>query len=447
MIAVIDSGVPKSLHSSLPLHKALYVDEDNRVLEDNSEDISLHGYYVCEIIHKGAPSAEILSIRIFDRNLKTSLSKLVTALGYCSLHKVPLINLSLGSHELTDKSKLEVVISDLVDQGSVLVSAQSNSRGLSLPAMHPYVYSVRCSLDKKNGTGNVPWSRESFWPPLENETGYLNLMAKATSFACPREAARLYSLLISKDKGINSCTENKCDFSLAELPTFIRDPLIWSSEKCDDKELIESLKLDVEYDKNSINSCKKKSIIYVPSKDRLTDLNNIFFLDKLKTVENVFYLGSWHPIFELLSSISIKNIYFLPTEKNYPFEIKENKLSALRILCKGEPKYVFSMMAKLNENFIKKGFSCLTMSDNPLATLFGHIYFPFPEKSYRRKQLEYAFEPEIELIFSSQEVQRDAEIIIQCKKRKFMYILVINSTHTFCANLDELVQCIEQLWD
>lgn len=147
-VAVIDSGIienafcfPHEIHQ-IEIMK-------HRWVKHNAKDsIRSHGTVVSAILSKYAPSVEIYSVRIFyGESLSTDCKTLVRALSWCYRHKIPLINLSLGTTEERDFAKVERIVSKMTAQGQIIVSAYHMNGSVTMPASHPDVIGVRTSSE------------------------------------------------------------------------------------------------------------------------------------------------------------------------------------------------------------------------------------------------------------------------------------------------------------
>ena len=68
-----------------------------------------------------------ISINIFgQRELETKCDRLVAALEWCRIKKVPLIHMSVGTRQLSDYDKVRTVIARMLQQGQIIVAAGSN---------------------------------------------------------------------------------------------------------------------------------------------------------------------------------------------------------------------------------------------------------------------------------------------------------------------------------
>ncbi len=125
-VAVIDTGVDPAN----PFFPAGVIRSDSRdmtVAEERAlTDDNGHGTHVCGIIADMTPDeVQILALRVYDDNDKTSWSCILTAFQYCLEHDVDVINLSLGEYN-TSTAPLDAVLQQAVAQDVVVVCAAGN---------------------------------------------------------------------------------------------------------------------------------------------------------------------------------------------------------------------------------------------------------------------------------------------------------------------------------
>jgi hypothetical protein len=121
-VAIIDSGVNVP-HPHLPgvvggVGIDLKGDES-----DDYVDVLGHGTAVAAAIHEKAPSAELLAVKVFQRELATTPRALVRAIDWAAARGARLVNLSLGTPLELRAAELEPVIGRAVSAGSIIVSA------------------------------------------------------------------------------------------------------------------------------------------------------------------------------------------------------------------------------------------------------------------------------------------------------------------------------------
>lgn len=156
-VAVIDSGI---IDNAFDYPSEIYhieLKKLSRVFKKREEDtLRSHGSVVSAILTKYAPNVVIYSVRIFcGDSLSTDCRTLVRALSWCYRHRIPLINLSLGTTEKHDFSRVERIISKMAAQGQIIVSAYHMNGSDTMPASHPDVIGVRTSSEL---------SENSFYP-------------------------------------------------------------------------------------------------------------------------------------------------------------------------------------------------------------------------------------------------------------------------------------------
>ncbi|XCP86756.1 hypothetical protein ABXS75_08185 [Roseburia hominis] len=87
------------------------------------------------IILKYAPEAQFCSLRIFeDTTLKANCIQLVSALEWCLVNNIPIVNMSLGSHKMCDYSKIQRIIAKMIARRQIIVAAHNIRAFYSVPA-------------------------------------------------------------------------------------------------------------------------------------------------------------------------------------------------------------------------------------------------------------------------------------------------------------------------
>ena len=144
-IAIIDSGIDAS-HSDVGdiaggVHIQIGKDGVVVFLDDHA-DCAGHGTACAGIIRKKAPDAALYSVRIFDASLMADGRALIAAIQWCIDNEMDVVNLSLGTTDVTFKKSLQKVCCQAVDAGVILVAAESNDGSESYPAVFPEVIGV-----------------------------------------------------------------------------------------------------------------------------------------------------------------------------------------------------------------------------------------------------------------------------------------------------------------
>ena len=139
-IAIIDSGIDMS-HPSIGMIAGgvhIQISEKGEILFlDDHADCAGHGTACAGIIRKKTPDAALYSVRIFDESLIADERALIAAIQWCIDNKIDVVNLSLGTTDVTFKEALQKVCRKAVDAGVILVAAESNDGLESYPAVFP----------------------------------------------------------------------------------------------------------------------------------------------------------------------------------------------------------------------------------------------------------------------------------------------------------------------
>ena len=144
-VAIVDSGIDTS-HSGVRdvaggVH--IQISEKGEILFlDDHADCAGHGTACAGIIRKKAPDAALYSVRIFDESLIADGRALIAAVQWCIDNEMDVVNLSLGTTDVTFKKSLQKVCRKAVDAGVILVAAESNDGRESYPAVFPEVIGV-----------------------------------------------------------------------------------------------------------------------------------------------------------------------------------------------------------------------------------------------------------------------------------------------------------------
>jgi len=151
-VAVIDSGVHPG-HPHVGAVAAGVSFDGAGARGDDTVDRLGHGTAVSAVIREKAPEAEIIPVKVFDRELRATTEALVAAIDWAIAARVHLINLSLGTANPAHQVRL----------GEALVRAARAGVGLVAAAEH----------------GDVRWLPGSL--PLA--------IGVTTDWECPRDAA------------------------------------------------------------------------------------------------------------------------------------------------------------------------------------------------------------------------------------------------------------------
>jgi hypothetical protein len=117
-VAVIDSGIHGGHPHIGDLAGAVHFTADGQ--GDDPVDRLGHGTAVAAAIREKVPSADLFSVKVFDRRLSVNIAALLRALAWCRAERMDVINLSLGSANEEHRGPL---IEAIADNGAVVSAA------------------------------------------------------------------------------------------------------------------------------------------------------------------------------------------------------------------------------------------------------------------------------------------------------------------------------------
>ena len=208
-VMVIDTGKPKheDIKEGLPgMDKNFVKNED--VFDSNGHHTHCAGIILAENNNKGsvgvAPKANLISVKVLDKNGRGSTLNLISSLEYALEVKPDIISMSLGS--FVPHPKMRELVKKLYEQNIPIVCAAGNSgeRGVNYPAAYEETISI--AAHDKNGNiasfsskgPEVDWAA----PGVNIYSTYLNnkyARLSGTSMACPF-AVGLIALMLSKHR-------------------------------------------------------------------------------------------------------------------------------------------------------------------------------------------------------------------------------------------------------
>jgi subtilisin family serine protease len=130
-IAVLDTGVCRTHPHVGKIVDGITITVDGE--RAGYEDTLGHGTAVAAVIHHLTPEADLVAVKIFDRELATSLPVVIRAIDWCLEHDIQIINLSLGTLNPEHRSAFEDAVARTRQAGAVIVSALEMSGTAALP--------------------------------------------------------------------------------------------------------------------------------------------------------------------------------------------------------------------------------------------------------------------------------------------------------------------------
>jgi hypothetical protein len=146
-VAVIDSGanVP---HPHLPsVAGGVAFDLEGNEGGDYIDRLG-HGTAAAAAVHEKAPDAEIHALKVFDRQLATTVRTLVRAIDWAVARRFRLINLSLGTPHAFRAPELAPAVERAIEAGSIIVSAHALDGQLWYPGSMAGVVGVVLDADQ-----------------------------------------------------------------------------------------------------------------------------------------------------------------------------------------------------------------------------------------------------------------------------------------------------------
>lgn len=202
-VALIDSGVHASHPHVNGVAGGVGIDSNGREHDDYVDRLG-HGTAVAAVIREKAPSAALLSVKVFDRELAASGTALVAACEWALRHDVALVNLSLGTLNVDHEPGLTTAVARMREAGVVLIAAGPEEGARWLPGAIPGVWSVTLdwSLPRDEGVVLVEPDRvtlraSGFPRPIPGVPPERNL--KGLSFAVANASGLLADLLTREE--------------------------------------------------------------------------------------------------------------------------------------------------------------------------------------------------------------------------------------------------------
>ncbi len=155
-VAIVDSGIrradPRLANAQITGWNIRFGATGHALLGADFEDEAGHGTEVAAAVHRMAPDAELLAVKIMDARLRTSADLMAAGLETASRHGAQVINLSLGTPNMGKAQLLRDCCALAVDNGSLVLAAAHPKGERAYPADLPEAIGVAshpdCPLDK-----------------------------------------------------------------------------------------------------------------------------------------------------------------------------------------------------------------------------------------------------------------------------------------------------------
>jgi uncharacterized NAD-dependent epimerase/dehydratase family protein len=191
-IAIIDSGIEVS-HKRLKNCKisGVAINEVNNkfIISNEFEDKLGHGTGIAGIIHSIVPDAELVAVKIFHNELKTTEKMVCFAIDWCLKNGIEIVNLSLGLPSKCPSLELHELCVSCYSKNVIIIAAAYHTGIECYPAYFPEVIGVTAGNAKnKFDFGYLPNSPVEFIAK-GNAQRIANInngfkIVDGTSFAC-----------------------------------------------------------------------------------------------------------------------------------------------------------------------------------------------------------------------------------------------------------------------
>ena len=204
-IAVIDSGISLEVMNDMKCNIQRYKIMDNGdglALVPGGDDANGHGSMCISTIYKECPQVEILSIRIFDSELDTSIRYLEYALECLLYRDVKVINLSLALTQKVDTADLLKICRELEKQGKIIIAAVENGEKSSQPSNYKGVIGVQGELIRDNiwelRLGNLDFIKQSIPFLHTDQHNYYKMFCECNSSAAAMVTGIVAKMLLER---------------------------------------------------------------------------------------------------------------------------------------------------------------------------------------------------------------------------------------------------------
>ena len=142
LVAVVDSGVANGHPHVGVVARGVRIGADGSEDQDFADRIG-HGTAVAAAIRDKAPGAELLAVRIFERELVTTAEVLARGIMRAADLGARLVNLSLGTANPAHRAVLEAAVRYAAERGALVVTALEVDGVPMLPGAIDGVMGVR----------------------------------------------------------------------------------------------------------------------------------------------------------------------------------------------------------------------------------------------------------------------------------------------------------------
>lgn len=129
-IGLIDSGIDTN-SSLINSNYVFCVSTDD---SKNPNGSLKHGTYCAHLIQRSIPNSFIYDLKVFDKSLVTSPTKIIKAINLCLEKNVKIINLSLSINDANYYYEFKRICDEAFFKGAIIVASADNNGRVCLPA-------------------------------------------------------------------------------------------------------------------------------------------------------------------------------------------------------------------------------------------------------------------------------------------------------------------------
>lgn len=425
LIALIDDGIQVERYPDIRVTQDLTVGEDGMIQKRATKDAVLtdHGTTCARIISKYAPEAEFCSLRVFQgEQLNTSCDRLVAAMEWCWVQRIPLIHMSLGSDQPSDFPRIRSLVAKMVHEGQVIVAACSNRERYSVPACLSGVIGVleeEGLVDDQYAVapirpGNV-LIHASSRHTLDRPGGHADETPVVNSYAAPTVTAKVHNLLVQS--GPQSVAQVYRTLTSQEQwmhPDFIHKAVIWNPGDLPilrQHLFFQCVGAYKELEELMASPSGLEQVAYIAPPDHsAANTTGELLLSHLPQMKGVLYGGM------LPKDVNPKkNNTLMWSEDACQYPVYGlNSLNQERIPwidIDGVGLQAVDLMCQLRDLFAQDGYHCRCLSDHPSVYLYDVEFVPGHVPAQRAMAyVQHHFQPDVMLTCFQQDRHKMKDI-------------------------------------
>lgn len=392
IVALLDDGIDVRRCPGFSIKYDLIVEEDGAIRPRRTGEsvVTDHGTTCAQIIHTYAPEAEFCSLGIFRKpKLTTGLPQLLAALNWCLEMRIPLIHMSAGFTRFCDDGPIRSLIAKLLCQGQIIVAAHSNKQlRYTMPACYSGVLGVSADMELIGRQFYVkeplPDDVQIFASAKHDLSQYPGGLSTVTvpvsnSYAAPTITAEVHNILCRSAEGRASVTEiirqlAGRSVSAANMrPDFLEDAIVYDPTRAFRRKYADFQVLDLLTDEESffmaLERDRHNPVLLIPPVQMESQFAEQLFLRSECRV-GIAYAG-------MLPSECPQEAPCLfwseNTHRSLAIQLCEHPpfqgIPIMRIEPCGE--HSLNLLCQLKKRFSADGYGCISISDFPMAYLYG----------------------------------------------------------------------------